>query len=211
MVGVALLGRFGVSARKLRRPARQEVFRHLADDWRPLGREEADDQADLLLFSSQFIPRDPHAVGMADARHAVVFGEEFLGEDELAIRPGIAGVAARLIEGIDHQRAVDFDRLIVLSAVEQQPTAEPALRRTVRVVQYRVGPDGHDPAGQARLVFRGQWPRQRFLQIQLRAAGKQRESRRRHQQVQEPRGDGHGDSFHGISDTATSAACAAAP
>ena len=61
---VVLLGQ--LPACKLWRRARQEVFRLLTDQGGPVGREEAGDQADLLLLSSHLLPGNPDAVGMAE-------------------------------------------------------------------------------------------------------------------------------------------------
>ena len=170
-------------SRILWRAARQEVLRLPADQRGPVGREEARDQADLRLLSSHFIPGDPEAVGMPDIRLAVMLVEVLPGEDVLSIRLGIAGTSARFVEGVNHQRSVDLDRRVALAAVKEQPPAESTIGRAVGVVVHGIGPNGCHSAGHARLVFGSKRPLDWLLQVQLRAAGQERESGRGQQQV----------------------------
>ncbi len=81
-------------------------------------------------------------------------GGKLLGcEDVFAIGPGGIRIAIRLLKGIYHQGAVDFDRRFVLSLVEHHAAAETANRTLIGLRQHCVSPEGDDPVRLARLVF----------------------------------------------------------
>jgi hypothetical protein len=162
--------------------AGQDVFRLVAHHHVALLGHEADDQAEDLLRPAGIVPGDPHAVGMAEFRLAVVLRKLLLGEHELAIRFDVVGVATRFVERIDDQRPRDLDRLALLVVVEHQAPAEPALGRLVRLVEHGVGPHGYDLGGGDRRVV---LPRPGDLvQIQLRAARQCGGNRCRQQQAE---------------------------
>jgi len=89
---------------------------------------------------------------MAQLRLAVVLGE-VLGEvDVFFLRRGVAGVAARFVEGADREGAVHDQGLLVFAAVEHDPAAEAADRRHSRLGQHPVAPNVHNPLGDLGLV-----------------------------------------------------------
>jgi len=158
----------GLRARLRSLRAGQDVFRLLAHDHVALLGHEADDQAEYLLRPVGIVPGNPHAVGVAEFRLAVVLRKLLLGEHVLAIRFDVVGVTPRFVERIDQQRPLDLDRLVLLVVVEHQAPAEPALGRLVRLVEHGVGPHGHDLGGWDRVVV---LPRPGDLvEVQLRAA-----------------------------------------
>lgn len=141
------------------------MSRRLADDHSSLGFGlEADDQADFLVASAHLIPRQPHAIGMADLRLAVVGGQLLGSEDVLAVGFGVAGVPIRFVKRVDHDHPINFDRLLILGLIEHEPSAETAHRRLVGLIQDGVGPDGHDFFGSSGFVV-AQGPRYRFIQV----------------------------------------------
>lgn len=153
------------------RLTRQQMLGQAAGHARTLGREEVDDQADLLLRTFGHIPGKIDAVGVAQIGLAVVFLEQVLGKDELPVRAGVAGGAAGLVEAVDDQRPVDLDRIAALFVVEVEPSAEAPLGRLVRLVLDRFLPHRHHPNRCYRLVIGAEQPRKRPLQFELATAG----------------------------------------
>jgi len=61
---------------------------------------------------------------MTELRLAVVLFELFGRENVFSIRLGLVRHSILFLEGVDHQRAVDFQGSIAAGAVEHQPAAE---------------------------------------------------------------------------------------
>lgn len=163
--------RFG-NLRSLRRLAGKQVTRLLADHDVPLHRDEAAEQADLPLLTSQFIPRQPEAVGVLQhSLVAVVLRELLFGEHEFALRDDVVLKPRAFVEGIHRERAGHLDRLPPFVRVKHQPAAETARRRGVAVGHYRLRPIGHQLHGTLELPLFAGAPGDVLFQIERRAAG----------------------------------------
>lgn len=154
---------------------RQELRSLFAHHRRPVAGSEADDQRDFLLLLPGRVPGNPHAVRVADVRAAVVLGQLFGGEDVLSVGPRVGLVAALFVEGVDHQRAVDLDRLLLLAGVEHQPSAKASHRFAASAVEDGVGPHGYHLGGRAGGDVVAVAPRDILVQIELRAAARQQQ------------------------------------
>ena len=188
--------RTGLRGRRRPRNARQEMLGLRSDNHRPLAGEETDDQADFLLRAADLVPGDPDAVRMAEVRLAVVPGELLGREDVFSIGLRVGGPAAFLIECIHDQRALDQDRFVDLLGVERQPAAKTPRRKAVGLVQDRVGPDrGHTRRHRGKLLGLPE-PRNRLVQVQLRATQRQHQIDQRNRSVGKSSGGWHKDSFH---------------
>ncbi|MGI6418029.1 MAG: hypothetical protein ACOX1P_20445 [Thermoguttaceae bacterium] len=110
---------------------------------------------------------------MADLRLAIVDRHLLGGEHVLAVGPGIARLPVVFIECVDHQVAVDFDRVLVLVVIEHQPAAEAARWGRALREANRVDPDRDDLGGHVRLVavVGPERDRERIFHVQLGAAG----------------------------------------
>jgi len=107
---------------------------------------------------------------MADLRLAVV-GRNLIGREHvLAVRSGAAGSPIRLVEGVDDDGAVNFDRLLVLALVKHHAAAKTPPRRLVGLVQHGVGPDGYDLIRRSGFVV-AEGPEGRLVQVPSAAAG----------------------------------------
>ena len=113
---------------------------------------EADDECDVLLLAAHLVPWQPHAVGMAYLRFAVVVRQLLRREDILAVGPVVIGVVVGFVEGVDDEQSLHHDRRIILAFVEHQPPAEAASGGPARLSKDRVAPIGDDFIGLARLV-----------------------------------------------------------
>jgi len=133
---------------------------------------EAGDQADLSLRAAHLVPGQPNAVGVAQLRLAVVTRPLLGWEDELLLgeRPG--GIVHRGVEGVDRQRAVHPDRLLVFVAVKHDPPAVAADARLARLAQHRVGPHVAHPRGDLGLRVLSR-PGEALREVPLAAAAQQ--------------------------------------
>ena len=153
-----------------RRAARQGDQRLVADDRRPLGRLEATDEGHVLFRPACSIPRDPDTVRMPQLGLAVVTGKLLGGERVFSIRPGVAGIAASLLERVHDQRAVDPQRRVAVGTEEHQSAAEAPGRRTIGTLEQGLAPNGHHFGRLLRLVVGQRKPPRRVPPLQLRAA-----------------------------------------
>lgn len=153
--------------------AGQDLLGLLADHDRAALRPKAGDQADLLPRSARLIPGQEEAIGVTEFRLAVVDRQLLGGEHVLAIGPGIARLPVVFIECVDHQVAVDLDRILVLVVVEHQPAAEAARWGRALRESNRVDPDRGDLDGDPRrvAVVRPERDRRRAFHVQLGATG----------------------------------------
>jgi len=156
--------------------ARQHVPALFADHHVAIARGEERHQAQLSLLPADRIPRNPHAVGRAEFRRAVVVCELLGREDVLPV--GLAGVRppVRVVEGVHDQLAGNADRLVLL-VVKVQPAAEAPRGRLVRLVVNGVRPEGDHLRGllDRFLVFLN--PRQALRQVDALASGERQQRR----------------------------------
>lgn len=138
--------------RARRQPAGQHLPAGLAHYGGPAFRLEPHDQRDFFLLSAHLIPRQPHAIAVADFRFAVMSGKLFGGEDVLLIGSRVAKTGLRFVEGVDRQGPFDLDRRLFLSVVKHQPPAKAAQRWLIGLSQHRVGPYADDLFRFSRLV-----------------------------------------------------------
>jgi hypothetical protein len=95
----------------------------LARDNVSLVRGEHGNERNLRLVAAQHIPRDPNAVGLPELRWVGVLDELFGPENKLSIRLAHFLRTLRVVVGIDHEGAIDGDRVTFL-VVEIQSAAE---------------------------------------------------------------------------------------
>jgi hypothetical protein len=120
---------------------------------------------------------------MSQRRFAVVLLKLFGREHVLAIGHDVAGIAARFVEGIDHQCPLDLDRLALFIGIEHQPPAE-AARGGESLRQHGVFPHGDDFQRALQRAVLAFHPRNGLAQIEVRAAGaQQHECRGKQKQV----------------------------
>ena len=93
----------------------------------------------------------------------------FRGEDELVDCVLSQGVFTTIIEHVNGERPLDFDRQLALLVVEHEPTAETSLGGLSRMVEDVIRPDVNDFIGNLRFVL-GRGPYYALVQIEARAA-----------------------------------------
>ncbi len=94
------------------------MSRHFRHDNTTLGAFEARDQADLALRSSHTIPGHPKAIGVAEARFAVMFREILDAKNVLSRRKGVLLHVSGIVVREYDQLAVDLDRFLVVVPIE---------------------------------------------------------------------------------------------
>ncbi|MCH8044978.1 MAG: hypothetical protein IID44_14810 [Planctomycetes bacterium] len=98
--------------------------------------------------------------------------EVFRREDVLAIGRYFRLLWVGLIEGVNDERAVHFDRLFFsASAIKEQASAEAAHRRLTGLVQDGFAPYRHNLGRRSRVVGHLVAPGNFAAQVELRAAG----------------------------------------
>ena len=116
------------------------MARHLSGDhFAGFGAKYAD-QADSLLLAAQRIPRQPETVRIAKLGLAVMVRKLLGGKNELAIRRSVFGGTFLVLESVDDQFAINSDGL-VLRIVEVNATAESPRRRSIGLIDHRIGPE----------------------------------------------------------------------
>jgi len=112
-----------------------------------------------------------------------MLGELLACEDVFPIRLNFGAALVVFFEGVDHQRAVDLYGFVVFRAVEHEPAAEAPRRSPVRLAKHGVGPHRGDFDGRLRLVGFTRFPRNRPVQIHLRASNRRCQQGRREKQA----------------------------
>lgn len=128
---------------------------------------EADDEADFAGRTADFIPREPKAIGMAEAGFAVVRGEIRSGEDEFLFGMGFGAVG--IVEGIDDDISIDNDGGTTVSIMEHESSAETTNATPAGLFENGVRPEGGDASGDLGFVGGG-FPGEVFAEVEFRAA-----------------------------------------
>ncbi len=117
---------------------------HLADDELALARHEANDQADLFSRPVRFLIRHPDRVRRPNLDRIVVAGELFGRKDVFPVGLGVEPAASRLVERVYRQRAIHFDRLGSVTAIENDAAGETSQGRAAGWMHDAFRPDRRD-------------------------------------------------------------------
>ncbi|MHB8955727.1 MAG: hypothetical protein ACYC4U_22340 [Pirellulaceae bacterium] len=95
---------------------------------------------------------------------------QFVGRKDIFLLGTLmGGINAVGIKDVDHQSAVDLHRLGLIFGIEKESAAKTTDARLSRLMQNRVGPEGHDALGRHQFVVVLPWE-PHFVEVQRCAA-----------------------------------------
>ncbi len=171
---------------------KQDAHR-FADDLVAVAVLETGNQGNFFLHSPNPFPGKPDAIGVPQARLAIVALQIRRSEDKLPVGLDFRLAALAFVVGVDNQGSIDLDGFLTARVEEHQPAAKATDRRPVGPSQHGIGPDGRQLGRFGELFFLvAEWPCRRPLQPKLRAADGSRQENQRHEQRHVPRLRVHG-------------------
>src|SRR4051812_29760553 len=122
------------------------------DDGAPLWLEPAN-EAHLSFRSASLVPRQPETIRRAHLRLAHMTRNDFSRKNVSTRRLIVGRITASLVECIDHQLALDENRLLTIFIVEHNPAPKAALGLLSGLCHDRFGPSAHHSHRGALLRF----------------------------------------------------------
>ena len=140
-------------------------------------RFETGNQSDLSLASPDLAPRKPEAIAVPQIGLAVVALQLLRQEDVLPLGHTVIGVVDLRVERVDNELSVNDNRLVLLVAVKEKPSAEPSHSPLTILVEHRVGPHASHAGRPLKLIAAFE-PRGLLLQFEFCAAAQHADQQR---------------------------------
>lgn len=119
----------------------QKLRGRLTKDGSAVSTIEASHQAQSAIRTAHQVPRNPNAVGIAEASRTMMRGKLFWRDDKFFQRYGLGGTRLVTVKHINSERTLDFDRVVFLIPIEVESSAKPSDCWLGWLVENCVGPN----------------------------------------------------------------------